>query len=137
MLLCECCTCGAIYIWWCVHVVLCFQSFAICLHLIWSLFMSSIWPYHFVCGVVLLLVFMVPLLFVSCSLLLCLRILGIGWEKRKVSGAWEMNEIQQVMWDLNEVGASIRETKGKIMTVNRVHWVHCNKWMMKEKSWKK
>jgi hypothetical protein len=44
--------------------------------LIWFFFMSSAWPCHFVCGVVLLLVFMVFFLFVSCSFLLCFE----SWE---------------------------------------------------------
>jgi len=53
-----------------------------------ALFISSVWPYHFVCGVMLLLVFMVFFLFVSC---LALYVLSLwNWlGKRKVTVARE------------------------------------------------
>ncbi len=51
--------------------------------------MSSAWPCHFVCGVILLLVFMVFFLFVSCSFLLCFEGLGNWLGKEKVNGVQE------------------------------------------------
>jgi len=50
-----------------------------------ALFMSSVWPYHFFCGVMLLLFFMVFFLFIS---FLVFYILSLGnWlGKRKVDG---------------------------------------------------
>jgi len=47
--------------------------------------MSSVWPYHFVCGVVLLLVSRGFFLVLSFYIL---RVLGIGCGKREVDGAW-------------------------------------------------
>jgi len=46
--------------------------------------MSSVWTYHFVCDVVLSLVFMVFSLFVFVLYFYVLRILGICWEKGKL-----------------------------------------------------
>ena len=66
--------------------------------------MSGAWPYHFVCDVVLLLVFHGFVFLLSCCyFLLCLRALGIGLGKRKVNGAWgKLNETQRVKKDLDE-----------------------------------
>ena len=60
--------------------------------------MSGAWPCHFVCGVVLLLVFHGFLLVCSCSTFYVLRVLGFGLEKRKVNEArGELSVTQQVM----------------------------------------
>ena len=60
--------------------------------------MSIVWPYHFVCGVVLLLVFLVSLLDSFGFFILCFEGLGIWLGNRKVSGArGELDEVQHVM----------------------------------------
>lgn len=69
--------------------------FCYLLCLIAALFTFGVWPYHFVCGAVFLLVFSYLLFGIA---LYVLRVLRIGWEKRKFSGArGKLNEIQQEM----------------------------------------
>ena len=62
-----------------------------------SFFVSSVWPYHFVCGVILLLVFMVFFLFFSC---LAFYILSLGnWlgKRNVIVARGELCGTQEVM----------------------------------------
>jgi len=70
----------------CLLRFLWFRYLVICLHLICNFFMLSARSWHFVCGVLLLLVFMTFLLFVSCSFLLCFEGLGNLLGNKKVDG---------------------------------------------------
>lgn len=73
---------------WCLLEVLCLRYFCDLFALdLQLLSMSSVWPYHLVCGVILLLVFMVYFFLLHVLVFYVLRIFGIGWGKRNVNGA--------------------------------------------------
>jgi len=87
----------------------------ICLHLVAVLFMSHAWPYHFVGGIVFLLVFHGFLIFFPCSFLLCVEALRNWLGKEEVNGACiEMNKTQEVMKDPYEVSTCKRKLKERI-----------------------
>ena len=103
---------------WCLLRVLWFCYLVIFLHLICSFVMYSAWSCHFVYDVILLLVFMILFLFVSCWCLLCFEGLGNWLGNKKVDGTLgELCGTQQVTKDSGEVGACVREAKGKSMTI--------------------
>lgn len=69
---------------WCFLLVLCFWSFMNCWAWFAAFFMSSVWPYHFFCEVMLLLVFMIFLLLLFSFLPFMFWVWGISWERGKL-----------------------------------------------------
>ena len=113
---------------WCFLLVLCFWSFMNFRAWFAALFMSSVWPYHFVYGVMLLFLFMVFFLFVSC---LAFYVLSLGnWlGKRKVDGNWERCVVPN-RWNKTQMKlcAWVSVVEGKTMKIGWTGWVHCGKW---------
>jgi len=90
--------------------------------------MSILWPYHFIYGVMLILVFMVLFLFFYC---LSFYVLSLGnWlGKRKVDGNQERCLVPNQWYKTQmKLYALVSAPEVKNMEVGWTGWVHCGKW---------